>query len=99
MVAARKPVVGAERVAAFLLAITATADPGTSAQVVGLNGGSGVLVHVGARIELALALGFDRRGRIDGVYLVRNPDKLAAARAPETPCSPEARGRAAADSR
>ncbi|WP_432523761.1 sigma-70 family RNA polymerase sigma factor [Kineococcus sp. SYSU DK006] len=97
VVAARKPVLGADRVAAFLLAITATADPGTSAQVVGLNGGSGVLVHVGARVDLSLALGVDRRGRVDGVYLVRNPDKLATASSRQAPCSSGAGGRAVAD--
>ena len=76
VVAARRPILGADRVAAFLLAI-ATAAPGTTARVAGLNGGHGLLVHVDGQIDLTVALGVDHLGKVDGVYLVRNPDKLA----------------------
>ncbi|MHA7284084.1 hypothetical protein [Arthrobacter sp. TMS2-4] len=35
-----------------------------------------ILVHTDDRLELTVAVGVDERGRVSGVYLVRNPDKL-----------------------
>ena len=76
VVAARRPVVGAEQVAAFLLAITRTPVPEVRVDVGTLNGGPGVLVYAGDRLELTLAVAVDDERRVTGVYLVRNPDKL-----------------------
>lgn len=76
VVAARKPILGAEAIARFLLGIARTPDPDLRAEIAPLNGGLGVLVHTGARLELTLAVAVDDRRRITGVYLVRNPDKL-----------------------
>ncbi len=76
VIAARKPILGAEAIAGFLLKIAGAPAPGTRAEVAPLNGGLGVLVHAGARLELTLAVAVDDRRRITGVYLVRNPDKL-----------------------
>ena len=76
VVAARKPVAGAEHVAAFLLAITRTPDPRARVVVGTLNGGPGVLVYTGDRLELTVAVAVDDERRVTGVYLVRNPDKL-----------------------
>ncbi|WP_434994803.1 RNA polymerase sigma factor SigJ [Arthrobacter sp. Ld5] len=81
VVAARKPVVGAAAIAGFLLKIARTPAPGTRVGIGPLNGGQGILVHAGDRLELTVALGVDERGRVSGVYLVRNPDKLGGAAA------------------
>ncbi len=76
VVAARRPVMGAEAIAGFLLKIARTPLPQMRAGVALVNGGPGVLVHAGTRLDLALALAVDDRRRITGVFLVRNPDKL-----------------------
>ncbi|MFJ6001645.1 RNA polymerase sigma factor SigJ [Arthrobacter sp. NPDC092385] len=76
VVAARKPIIGAEPIAAFLLRVARTPVPQMRVDIGTLNGGPGVLIHAGARLELTLAIALDDRSRITGVYLVRNPDKL-----------------------
>jgi RNA polymerase sigma-70 factor (ECF subfamily) len=76
VVAARRPVVGAQSVAAFVLSIARAPLPQVRAEVGTLSGGPGVLVHVGERLDVTLALAVDEQRRITGVYLVRNPDKL-----------------------
>ena len=76
VVAARKPIAGAEPIAAFLLRIARTPLPQMQVGIGTLNGGPGVLIHAGTRLELTLAVALDDQGRITGVYLVRNPDKL-----------------------
>ncbi|WP_246036769.1 RNA polymerase sigma factor SigJ [Cellulomonas telluris] len=76
--AARRPVHGAQDVARFVLGVAGRADAGTRVELGTVNGGPGVLVHAGSRLDLALALGVDAQGRVTGVYLVRNPDKLGA---------------------
>lgn len=80
--AARRPVHGADDVARFVLGVTAGAGAGLRVELGTVNGGPGVLVHAGARLELTVALGLDAHGRVAGVYLVRNPDKLAAGPGP-----------------
>lgn len=79
VIAARRPIVGAEAIAGFLLKIAGTPAPEMRVQITTLNGGPGVLVHAGDRVDLALAIAVDDRRRITGVYLVRNPEKLGAA--------------------
>lgn len=79
VVAARKPVLGAAAIAGFLLKIAGTAVPGARVGIGPLNGGQGILVQAGDRLELTVAVGTDEQGRISGVYLVRNPDKLGTA--------------------
>lgn len=77
VVAARRPVVGDEAVAGFLLAIARAPVPELRVEVTLLNGGPGALLYAGDRLELTVALAVDGRCRVTGVYLVRNPDKLA----------------------
>ncbi|QGQ19291.1 sigma-70 family RNA polymerase sigma factor [Cellulomonas sp. JZ18] len=77
--AARRPVHGADDVARFVLGVAAGAEAGLRVELGTVNGGPGVLVHAGARLELTVALGVDVHGRVTGVYLVRNPDKLGSA--------------------
>ncbi len=82
VVAARKPITGAGPVAAFLLKIAQTPVPQMRVGIDSLNGGYGVLIHAGNRLELTLAVAVDDQRRITGVYLVRNPDKLLQGRFP-----------------
>lgn len=79
VVAARKPVTGAEPIAAFLLKIAQTPVPHMRVDIGSLNGGLGVLIHAGNRLELTLAVALDNDRKITGIYLVRNPDKLLQA--------------------
>ncbi|MEP7765714.1 RNA polymerase sigma factor SigJ [Sanguibacter sp. 25GB23B1] len=76
VVAARRPIVGAEGVAAFVLSIARAPLPQVRVEIGTLSGGPGALVHVGERLDVTLALAVDDERRITGVYLVRNPDKL-----------------------
>lgn len=76
VVAARKPIIGAEPIAAFLLKIARTPVPHMRVDIDTLNGGPGVLIHTGDRLELAMAIALNDQRKITGVYLVRNPDKL-----------------------
>ena len=76
VVAARKPILGAAAIAGFLLKIARTPTPGTRVDIGPLNGGQGILVHAGDRLDLTIAVEADGQGRISGIYLVRNPDKL-----------------------
>ncbi len=80
VVAARKPIIGAEPIAAFLLKIAQTPVPQMRVGIGSLNGGHGVLIHAGDRLELTLAVAVNDQHKITGVYLVRNPDKLQPSR-------------------
>ena len=74
--AARRPVVGADRVARFLLGITAKpAMDGVRMELREINGELGVLGLAGD--TPVGAIGFDlAEGRIVAVRLIVNPDKL-----------------------
>ncbi|MHA7240339.1 RNA polymerase sigma factor SigJ [Arthrobacter sp. TMS1-12-1] len=76
VVAARKPILGASAIAGFLLKIARTLTPEARVDIGPLNGGQGILVRAGDRLELTVAVRVDGLGRISGIYLVRNPDKL-----------------------
>ncbi|MEU2613580.1 RNA polymerase sigma factor SigJ [Micromonospora sp. NPDC007271] len=74
--AARNPVRGTERIARFFAGVYGRRRPGVTAVPVELNGAPALLLRwpTGARYTLAVAAA---DGRITGVYLVGNPDKLA----------------------
>ncbi len=80
---ARKPVVGARRIALFLTGLVRkprlrqrlVSGP-MSVRVAEVNGMPGLLLYMGGRLHQTYAL--DLRGeRIAGVYVTRNPDKLS----------------------
>lgn len=76
--AARRPVVGAERIARFLVNVTARlAD--LRPELVDLNGAPGVILWRSDGPEVAVGVEV-ADGRVVAVHLVRNPDKLAALR-------------------
>lgn len=77
VVAALRPITGAEPVAAFLLKVARTPLPQMRVDIDTLNGGLGVLIWAGGRLELTVAVAVNDQRKITGVYLVRNPDKLS----------------------
>jgi len=72
--AARHPIDGAERVAAFLLRAARQFDLG--AEQVWLNGALAARIDVDGVLDTALSISVED-GRITGLYAVRNPHKLA----------------------
>ena len=72
--AARRPIEGAERVAALIL--SAGRYPGFEAKVVWLNGSPAGRIDIGGVLDTAVSLAVEN-GRITHIYAVRNPHKLA----------------------
>jgi RNA polymerase sigma-70 factor (ECF subfamily) len=72
--AARRPIVGAERVAAFLAG--AGAYEGFEATPVWLNGSPGGRIEIAGALDTAVSLSVED-GRITRIYAIRNPHKLA----------------------
>ena len=74
--AARRPVVGADRVARFFVNLGHRYGPTASFAMATLNTCPGLIVSIDGEVELAAA--FDVvDGRIASIWAVRNPDKLA----------------------
>lgn len=73
---ARRPVVGADRVACLLVNLASRMEPGTRVDPVRVNGQLGWYVTVEGRPELVLVPAF-RDGRVASVLAVLNADKLA----------------------
>ncbi|MFE4541118.1 RNA polymerase sigma-70 factor [Arthrobacter sp. NPDC056727] len=76
--AARRPVVGADHVARFLLGIAKKPIPDMRVEISSLNGMPAILIYSGDTIDLAVMVESDN-DHVTGLYLVRNPDKLGAA--------------------
>lgn len=74
--AARRPVVGADRVARLLVNLASRIQPGTQVDPVRVNGELGWYVTVEGRPELLLVPSF-RDGRVAEVLGILNPAKLA----------------------
>jgi RNA polymerase sigma-70 factor, ECF subfamily len=73
--AARRPVVGADRVARFFLGIAAKGGPDGRAELITVNGGPGASLWLGD--HLVAVMGLDvADGRIRAIHAVVNPDKL-----------------------
>ena len=51
--------------------------PGASHLAADINGGRGFIVHNGDKVEATVAFGYDEVGNVSGIYIMRNPDKLA----------------------
>lgn len=73
--AALNPVHGADRVARFLVGIAGKAAPGWEVRLAPVNGRTGMVVVAEGRPQGVLAVQVEE-GRIRGVYVVVNPDKL-----------------------
>ncbi|MEV4633205.1 RNA polymerase sigma-70 factor [Rhodococcus coprophilus] len=74
--AARVPVTGATRVARLFAGLVRRPLPDMSVETAPVGNMPGLLVYSGGKIDLVLQLEIDD-GLITGVYVVRNPDKLA----------------------
>lgn len=75
--AARRPVVGRERVARFLSGLVRVGLPQMRLELVSCNAMPAALIYSGDRLDSALLVGVTD-ALVSAVYLVRNPDKLAA---------------------
>ena len=75
--AALNPIHGPVRVAKFLAGVTKKAQPGLEPRVVSINGQPGLILSRDGRARSAVILDFDG-GRIRGVYIVVNPEKLVS---------------------
>jgi RNA polymerase sigma-70 factor (ECF subfamily) len=73
--AARKPIYGPRRVARFLVNIVGKAAPELSTRVVTVNGQPGLANYVDDKLDSVVNLDF-AEGRIQGVHIVVNPEKL-----------------------
>ena len=71
------PIYGAERVARFLVGVLRTVPPGFFAHPARINGGPGAVGYVDDHPTGVVALDV-AEGRIRGVRIVVNPDKLRA---------------------
>jgi RNA polymerase sigma-70 factor (ECF subfamily) len=72
--AAPRPIEGAKRVAAFLVAAVRSGD--FEASPLWLNGSPGIRIDMGGELDTAVSIAVDS-GRITRIYAVRNPHKLA----------------------
>jgi hypothetical protein len=72
--AAPRPIVGADRVAAFLVAAARSDD--FVATAVWLNGSPAGRIDIGGALDTAVSVTVED-GRITHIYAVRNPHKLA----------------------
>jgi RNA polymerase sigma-70 factor (ECF subfamily) len=72
--AAPRPIRGAERVAAFLIAAARSAS--FAAKVVLLNGSPGGRIEVSGELDTAMSVAVEN-GRITHIFAIRNPQKLA----------------------
>jgi RNA polymerase sigma-70 factor (ECF subfamily) len=79
--AALAPIVGADRIARFLLGVLKKAPAGLEIRRVRVNGQSGLLLTVDAQVIQVMTFDIDG-GRIAACYVVRNPDKLAKVAVP-----------------
>ncbi|MFV0319624.1 MAG: sigma factor-like helix-turn-helix DNA-binding protein [Microbacterium sp.] len=73
--AARRPVHGAERIARLLIGLADQPGEITVAPVT-INGGPGLLIWIGGELDTTVSLRTSGEG-ITGLYLVRNPEKIA----------------------
>jgi RNA polymerase sigma-70 factor (ECF subfamily) len=75
--AARRPVAGADRVARFVAAVVGKWSAAGEVRVAPVNAGLGLLLYVGERLRGVITIGA-AAGRVQNVFIVVNPDKLAA---------------------
>jgi RNA polymerase sigma-70 factor (TIGR02957 family) len=75
--AARRPVLGAQRTATFLLGAGRLTD--FQATLAWFNGAAGARIDIGGRLDTAVSLRIED-GRITRIYAIRNPHKLGGLR-------------------
>jgi RNA polymerase sigma-70 factor (ECF subfamily) len=78
--AALNPILGADKTARFILGLRrkiANSDIAIGIEVASINGAPGLLVYFDGVLDQAQTIAVEN-GRIAALYIVRNPDKLAA---------------------
>lgn len=76
--AALNVVTGADKVVRFLVGLARKTPGEVLARPAAINGGPGLIVELGGRLDHTMAFSVDGSGRISAIYVVRNPDKLRA---------------------
>ncbi len=74
--AARRPVVGPDRVARLMVNIARRIPPAADARLASVNGEPGIVFRAGARADLVLSFSFGADGRVRRIYSQLNPEKL-----------------------
>lgn len=87
--AARRPIVGGEKILRFFVGVVAKLGPAPGWDLVTVNGEAAIAVTVGGELDSVLSLELDG-AVIRRLFLVRNPDKLHAVRVAGTPSGPAA---------
>jgi len=77
--AARRPIVGVDRVSRFLVAIAGRLAGGSTVEPVWVNGEPGLVARYGPAVVATVAFEVDA-GRIERIYIIVNPSKLAGLR-------------------
>ena len=75
VLAARRPLHGADSVARFLLGVAKKAPPGLTVRIALLNGMPAILAVEDGKVISTMSL-TDNNGKIEAIHIVRNPDKL-----------------------
>ena len=75
--AARRPIVGADRVARLLVNLASRAPTGTSVDLVRVNELPGLVLRIDGRPDLVMSVQLDADSRIRRIWVQLNPDKLA----------------------
>ena len=75
-VAALKPILGADKVVSLLLGLAAKAPAGLSWELAECNGQAGLLIYQGGQL-ISVFVPEVTEGRIEQLYIMRNPDKMA----------------------
>ncbi len=73
--AALNPIYGPDRVARFFIGLASKMPPGTQMRTARVNGRPGFITWIDGLIYMVAEVSF-RDGKIDGMRVVRNPDKL-----------------------
>ena len=76
--AALNPIYGPAKVARYFIGVARKMPPSTQMRTVRVNGRPGFITWVGGAIYMVAEVSF-RDGKIDGMRVVRNPDKLKSA--------------------
>ncbi len=75
--AARRPVIGADRVARFVASIVGKWSASGDVRAAPVNGGVGLIFSRAGRVRAVMTIAADRSGeRVGDVFVMRNPDKL-----------------------
>jgi RNA polymerase sigma-70 factor (ECF subfamily) len=76
--AARRPIVGADRVARFAASVVAKWTASGDVRIAPVNGGLGLVFVAGDRLRAVMTIDVEAASdRVDKIFIVVNPDKLA----------------------